>query len=48
MIDKEIWNIRIDRDKMESLIKYNMAVQYKMGSFYFSYYKESIVFFYEW
>ena len=29
MIDKETWNIRTDRDKMEKSIKYNMPVQYK-------------------
>ena len=28
MIDKETWNIRTDRDKMEKLIKCNMHVQY--------------------
>ena len=29
MIDKERWNIRTDRDKMEKLIKYNILVKHK-------------------
>ena len=29
MMDKERWNIRTDRDKMEKLIKYNILVKHK-------------------
>ena len=29
MIDKEIWNIKRDLDRMEKLIKHNILVQYK-------------------
>ena len=29
MIDKETWNIGIDCNKMERLIKYTMSVQYR-------------------
>ena len=35
MIDEETWNIRTDRDKMETLIKYNMTVQYHKKCFFF-------------
>ena len=34
MIDGETWNIRTDRDKMETLIKYNMTVQYHKKCFF--------------
>ena len=51
MIDKETWNIRTDRDKMEKSIKYNMPVQCKKYFFKTktsSNVKQSVVCFYEW
>ena len=49
-MDKERWNIRIDCDKMEKIIKCNILVQYKVYFFKktSSSIKQSIVFFYEW
>ena len=51
MIDKERWNIRTDRDKMEKLIKNNILVKHKKCIFK----KKNLqvawnnpVFFYEW
>ena len=34
MINKEKWNIRIDHDKMENLIKYNMPAKYYKKRFF--------------
>ena len=33
MINKETWNVRTDRDKMENLIKYNMLGKCRKKTF---------------
>ena len=54
MIDKELWKVGTDRDKMEKIIKYNMCMyNFIRASFWKKTFSSNVkqftvLFFYEW